>query len=83
MKRLFVTAMLTVGLSTPAFAGHCPKDVKLIDEAMAKAEGLSSAQMSEIKQLRDKGEILHKSGSHGESLDALHKALKMLGVESH
>ncbi len=66
-------------------AGFCqsPKDVKIIDEALAKATGLTEMQMTEIKALRDKGDALHKSGNHGESIKVLHEATKILGVEPY
>ena len=83
MTRIYIVLALMIGSATPAFAGHCPKDVKLIDEAISKAEGLSSAQMTEIKALRDEGEMLHKSGSHGDSVTALHAALQKLGIDPH
>ena len=83
MRRLLVVTILTVGLSTPSSAGHCPEDIKRIDEVVATAEGLSSEQLSEIMRLRNKGETWHEIGSHGVSIRALHKALKMLGIEPH
>ena len=66
--------------STGALAFHCPQDMKKIDEALAKGAKLSDAQMAEVKKLRADGETLHKAGKHQESVDALGKAMKMLGV---
>ena len=83
MKSLYIAAALMVWFATPAFAAHCPKDVKRIDDAIPVTAGLSSEQMTEIKALRDEGEMLHKSGSHSDSLTALHKALEILGIEPH
>jgi hypothetical protein len=83
MRILYIATALIVSFATPALAAHCPKDVKRIDEAIQSTAGLSSSQMTEIKTLRDEGEMLHKSGSHGESLTALHKALTILGIEPH
>jgi hypothetical protein len=82
MKKIFIATILIAGLSTPAFAGHCPKDVKLIDEAVSMAQGLSSIQKIEINNLRNGGERLHKNGKHDDALAALHRALNMLG-KSH
>ncbi len=70
-------------MTSPAFAKHCPKDVAIIDQAMPKATGLSKMQMSEVKAMRDKGDALHKSGNHGESIKVLHEATKILGVEPY
>ncbi len=83
MKRILVAAAVVVGMTSPAFAKHCPKDVKIIDEALPKATGLTEMQMTEVKALRDKGAALHKSGKHGESIKVLHEAVKILGVEPY
>lgn len=75
MKRILIAAVISFGFASPALAGHCPKDVKRIDEALA---GQSNAKVTE---LRDKGAKLHKEGSHGKSLAALHQAMKTLGLD--
>lgn len=80
MKRLFVVAAATLFASGAAFAGHCPSDVKAIDEALAKKPKLTEAQMKEVKMQRDEGESLHKAGKHKESLEMLHKARATLGI---
>jgi hypothetical protein len=79
MKKL---ALLVVGLAfvaSSAFAFHCPKDMKKIDEALPNAK-VSAAQMEEVKKLRAEGEQLHKAGKHQESVDTLAKAMKILGI---
>ncbi len=83
MKHLFIAVAVLIGITSPAFAKHCPKDVKIIDEALATATGLTEMQMTEVKALRDKGDALHKSGNHGESIKVLHEATKILGVEPY
>ena len=62
-----------------AFAGSCPKHMKAIDAALPKAK-LSDAQMAEVKKLRADGETFHKAGKHAESMEALGKAEKILGI---
>ena len=81
MKR---TLALTAALlfSTAALAFHCPKDMKAIDDAMAKNPKLTEAQMKEVKEHRAKGEELHKAGKHQESIDELAKAMKILNIKS-
>ncbi len=75
-----VVAIFGTGLfSIPALAGHCPKDVRLIDEAL-KMTKVSDANMSRVKALRDKGNEQHKTGQHGPSLQTLHEAMKILGI---
>jgi hypothetical protein len=64
-----------------AFAGTCPKLWKQIDDALPKAMGQTAAQMNEVKDLRAKGEALHKEGKHAESEAALRKAMGMLGIK--
>ncbi len=80
MKSILVAAAVMVAMTSPAFAKHCPRDVKIIDQSLSKATGLNAMQMAEVKALRDKGAALHKSGMHGESIKALHAAVKILGV---
>ncbi len=83
MKRILVAAAVVVAMTSPALAKHCPKDVKIIDQSVPKATGLSTMQMTEVKALRDKGAALHKSKKHGESIKVLHEAVKILGVEPY
>jgi hypothetical protein len=76
------TLMVAAGLALaagPAFAFHCPKDMKAIDEALPNAK-LSAAQMTEVKNYRTEGEALHKAKKHQEAVDTLAKAKKILGI---
>jgi hypothetical protein len=82
MKRSFALAVALVFASGAALAMHCPKDMKAIDEALAKNPKLSAAQMKEVKASRAKGEELHKAGKHQESVDELGKAMKVLNIKS-
>ncbi len=83
MKHLFIAVAVLIGMTSPAFAKHCPKDAKIIEQSPAKAKGLSKMQMTEVKALHDKGLALHKSGNHGESIKTLHAATKILGVKPY
>ncbi len=69
-----------VSLSLPAFAFHCPADMKKIDEALAKNPKLSAQQMADVKKYRADGESFHKAGKHQDSVDTLAKAMKILGI---
>ena len=83
MKRLTLgLAAAMIFASGAAFARHCPKDMKAIDEALAKKPKLSAAQMSEVKKQRAEGEALHKAGKHPESEEVLAKAMKTLGIQA-
>jgi hypothetical protein len=64
-----------------ANAMHCPKDMKAIDDALAKHPQISAEQMAEVKKLRAEGEALHKAGKHQESVETLGKAMKILGIQ--
>ncbi len=75
MKKLLVATVLIFGISSPALAAHCPKDVKLIEQSLA------SQSNDEAKALMEKGAALHASGNHKESIEALHEAMKILGIE--
>ncbi len=80
IMRTIATAAVLVLLSAPAFAGHCPKDVKKIDAALAKNPALSGQQMTEVKKLRDAGANSHKARNHAAALGDLHKAMGTLGI---
>ena len=82
MKRTLSLATALLFASGTALALHCPKDMKAIDEALAKNPKLSDAQMKEVKAQRAKGEELHKAGKHKESVDELGKAMKTLKIKS-
>jgi len=79
MKKLALAVMLAFAASS-ALAMHCPKEMKSIDDALAKNPKLSEAQMKDVKASRAKGEELHKAGKHNESLAELAKAQKILGI---
>jgi hypothetical protein len=80
MKIRTIAIALSLALASGvAFASSCPKHMKAIDAALPKAK-LSAAQMSEVKKLRADGEAHHKAGKHSESMDALQKAEKILGI---
>ena len=78
LHTLIVAAALAAA-STTAFASSCPKHMKAIDAALPNAK-LGAAQMAEVKKLRADGEAFHKAGKHGESMEALGKAEKLLGI---
>ncbi|HUF21968.1 MAG TPA: hypothetical protein VMP00_14600 [Burkholderiales bacterium] len=79
IRHLIAAALLSV--AGTAFAFHCPADMKKIDEALAKNPTLSSAQLAEVKKYRAEGEKFHKAGQHGDSVETLGKAKKILGIE--
>lgn len=84
MKKLLTATaavLLLAGLSAPAFAMHCPKDMKAIDAALAKSPKLSGEQMTKVKELRAKGEAQHKAGDHKASVDSLGQAMEILGIK--
>ena len=82
MKRSLAMAVAMVFASGTALAFHCPKDMKEIDDALAKKPKLTEAQMKEVTKLRADGEAMHKAGKHQESVDSLAKAKGILGLKS-
>ena len=81
MKLRSIVVALTLALaSSGAYAFHCPKDMKAIDDALAKNPKLSEAQMTDVKKFRAEGETQHKAGKHQDSIDTLAKAMKILGM---
>jgi hypothetical protein len=79
MKRIVLATLLAFACGT-VFAMHCPKEMKSIDDALAKNPKLTAAQMADVKKHRADGEAMHKAGKHTESLAELAKAQKILGV---
>jgi uncharacterized protein len=81
MKRIFALAATLLFAAGTALAFHCPKDMKAIDDAMAKNPKLSEADAKAVKKYREEGEALHKAGKHQESIDTLAKAMKILKID--
>lgn len=81
MKSIHALAAALLMSAGTALAGHCPMEMKSIDEALAKKPKLSEAQMAEVKKYRAEGEAQHKAGKHAESVATLAKAQKILGVK--
>ena len=79
LRKLALAAVLVLGSAT-ALAGHCPMDMKQIDDALAANPKLSAAQLEEVKKHRAEGEALHKAGKHSESVAELGKAKAILGI---
>lgn len=77
LKTILATAGVVALLAMPASAAHCPKDVKAIDAALAKAK-LSDANKAKVKALRDEGDSLHKSKKHKESVGKLSEAMRII-----
>ena len=75
--RTIATAAVLVLLSAPAFAFHCPSDMKKIDATLAKDPALNSKV---VKELRAAGEDLHKAGKHYAAYAALHKVMEIHGI---
>ncbi|MBM3394197.1 MAG: hypothetical protein FJY37_06110 [Betaproteobacteria bacterium] len=76
MRALMLAGLLAV--AGPVLAAHCPRDMKEIDDILATNPSLSAGDLATVKKLRAEGEALHKSGKHGESVDRLGEALKIL-----
>ena len=81
MRPFMLAAVVTVALAGPALAFHCPKDMADIDAALAQSPALSEDQMSQVKEMRAKGEELHNAGDHQGAVDTLAEAKKILGIE--
>ena len=80
MKKLVTALAFTLLMSGTAFANHCPVMMKEIDAALAKNPSLTAEQLAEVKEYRAEGEKLHNEGKHTESMEALGKAEKILGI---
>ena len=83
MKSILIAAAVVMAMTSPAFAKHCPKDAKIIDQSMREAFELTTKQISKVIALRYMGLAYHKDGEHGEAIKALHEATKILGVKPY
>lgn len=79
MKKFFLAAVMTMGLSTAALAGQCPALMGKIDEAM-KTATVDDATKAKIQELYDKGKADHDAGNHDASVASLNEAMKLLGM---
>lgn len=76
IRTLILAAALS--LAAPVMAAHCPADMKQIDDHLATNPALSEGDLATVKKLRAEGGELHKAGKHGQSVEKLDQALKIL-----
>ena len=81
MKLRILAIAIGLALAGNAYAFHCPKEMKKIDDALAAKPDVTAKQLAEVKRLRAEGEALHKQGKHQASLDALDEAEKILNIQ--
>jgi len=81
LRKQLIGAAAAILIAGPAFAFHCPVDMKQIDEALSNNPDLSAEQLAEVKALRAEGEALHNAGDHAKSVEVLGQAKEILGVE--
>ena len=77
MKQV-IALVLAVSVGS-VFAHCCPGEMKAIDAKLPTVK-LEQAQMTKVKELRAKGEQLHKEGKHADSMAALGEAKKLIGL---
>lgn len=80
-KYLAAAALVATFATTQAMASHCPVDVKEVGAALATNASLSTDQKTEVQSLMDLGAKQHADGNHGGSIETLHKARHMLGID--
>jgi hypothetical protein len=81
MRKSYLGLPLVVLLAGPVFGNQCPMDMQAIDAALATNPQLSAEDLAKVKELRAKGEELHNSGNHSESVATLGEAKKILGIQ--
>lgn len=74
MKRLIIAAILVFGFATPALAGHCPRDIKKIEAALAEYNN------PKARMALNKGRRQHKEGKHNAALLTLHRAMQIVKI---
>ncbi|RMJ04217.1 hypothetical protein DOQ08_01537 [Marinobacter litoralis] len=75
--RYLAVLLFTVFFAGSVLASQCPTLVHEIDQQLKSAQ-LDSATEARVKELRDRGELLHKQGKHAESVKVLNKAIDEL-----
>jgi len=81
LKRIILAGIAATVFATAAQAGSCPVSMSKIDAALpAKMAGLSADDLAKVKSLRAEGEVQHKAGDHGSSVESLASAMKLLGI---
>lgn len=81
IARTLLAAGIVLALMSPAYAFHCPADMKAIDHALSQkglAKNLNKARRDDIAALRAKGEELHKGGKHAKAVEQLAKAMRII-----
>jgi len=76
MKKIIIALSFFI-LSAPAFAGHCPRDARSIDGALAKVT-LSDELSTQVEKLKTDGMALHSSGDHAGSEKMLAEAMRLI-----
>lgn len=77
LKTALMTTAMTLALSAPAFAAHCPKDAAAIDAALARMS-VSEETRAKVQDLRDQGMAAHEAGDHRQSESTLAEAMRLL-----
>ena len=81
LVRTIIAAAVVAFFAVPVMAGQCPVDIGKIDAALATNTSLSDTDKAKVMELRNEGESLHNSGSHGDSVATLAEAKAILGIE--
>ncbi len=79
-KTLLISGVLALA-ALPAYAFHCPMDMKKIDAALASNPNLNPQQLAEVRKLRADGESYHRAGNHQASVDTLARAMQILKIQ--
>ena len=80
VRSLFAAALVLALQAAPALAFQYPKDMAKIDTALGQSPQLSAEQLAEVTALRAEGATQHKAGAHQDAVDALAKAMAILGI---
>ncbi len=80
MKIAILAAAVLMLFDPPVLAGECPVYIVRIDAALAAGTSLSDADLAKATALRDKGNKLHNTGRHRQSVETLAQAKAILGI---
>ena len=79
--RTTILAGALVLVAGAALAGQCPLELGRVDAALKAGTDLGAYALAQVMALRDSGEMLPKTGRHGQSVETLADANAILGID--
>lgn len=81
ITRSLLAIGIVLALASPAYAFHCPKDIKAIEKALDSKQTvakLSDKQKKQVVKLTTTGKELHEKGDHAKAVSVLSQAMRII-----